>query len=344
MKKEPGRGDATPTVNDVAQRAGVSFATAARALGGYGYVSDRSRERVERAAAELDYRRNDVARALASGSTRTVGLVVGDIENPYFAAASRGVAAVLEPAGYTLLLANSDEDPERERQAIDVFSTRVDALVLSPARSFDKHRTRDVGKPLVLLDRTVRGLDVDSVGVDNAEAAATAVAHLAGMGHRRIGVVASPSDISSTADRLRGFRAALRRAGIDPDPALEAATRDHAGDPEDAALALLDRPASERPTAVFTTENVVTGGTLRAVRRLGLRVPDDLSIVAFDDTDWLPLMDPPITVVRQPVVDLGRRAATLLLERLDGASGPGRRAVLPTELVERGSCTSPRTR
>ncbi|MGX6446997.1 LacI family DNA-binding transcriptional regulator [Patulibacter sp. S7RM1-6] len=344
MKREPGRPDATPTVHDVAQRAGVSFATAARALGGYGYVSGRSRERVEAAAAELGYRRNDVARALASGSTRTVGLVVGDIENPYFAAASRGVAAVLEPAGYTLLLANSDEDPERERQAVEAFSTRVDALVLSPARSFDRHRTRDVGKPLVLLDRTVRGLDVDSVGVDNAAAAATAVRHLVGLGHERIGVVASPSDISSTADRLRGFRAALRKAGLAPDPALEVATRDHGDDAEDAALALLDRPAAERPTAVFTTENVVTGGTLRAVRRLGLRIPEELSLVAFDDTDWLPLMTPPVTVVRQPVVDLGRRAAELLLERLGGTAGPGRRAVLPTALVERGSCASPRPR
>ncbi|WP_022927889.1 LacI family DNA-binding transcriptional regulator [Patulibacter americanus] len=342
MSKDAGRPAATPTVNDVAREAGVSFATAARALGDYGYVSAKAKEKVEAAAAALGYRRNDVARALASGSTRTVGLVVGDIENPYFAAVSRGVADVLEPEGYTLLLANSDEDPEREARAIEAFSTRVDALVVAPSRSFGEGRTQAVGKPLVLLDRTVRGLDVDSVGVDNAAAAGRAVRHLLELGHERIGVVSAPGDISSTSQRLKGFRAALRDAGIEPDESLIAHGHSGNGDPEDAAMRLLDRP--DRPTAVFATENFMTSGTLRAVRRLGLRIPDDLSLVAFDDTDWLPLIEPPITVVAQPVVELGRRAAGLLLERLRGATGPGRRVRLSTELVVRGSCAAPRAR
>jgi LacI family transcriptional regulator len=342
MKRDPERPTAPPTVTDVARVAGVSFATAARALGHYGYVSAAAREKVEAAATELGYRRNDVARALASGSTRTVGLVVGDIENAYFAAASRGLADALEPEGYTLLLANSDEDPEREARAIEVFRSRVDALVVSPARSFGAGRTGPLDKPLVLLDRTVRGLDVDNVGVDNAEAAGRAVRHLLELGHRRIGVVSAPSDITSTSQRLRGYRAALRDAGVEPDESLLEHGRFAGEFAEDAAMRLLDRP--DRPTAVFTTENVMTSGTLRAIRRLGLRIPEDVSLVAFDDTDWLPLIEPPITVVTQPVVELGRRAGALLLERLAGDVGPARSVRLPTELVVRGSSAAPRTR
>src|SRR3954451_4724676 len=181
----------SPTVPDVAKAAGVSFATAARALGGYGHVSAKARAKVDAAAAELGYRRNDVARALASGSTRSVGLVVGDVENPFFATVSRGVADALEPAGYTLLLANSDEDPAREARAIDVLRTQVDGLLVAPAASTGADRSKDPGKPLVLLDRTVVGMEADSVTVENVAGAARAVEHLIERGHRRIGIVTS---------------------------------------------------------------------------------------------------------------------------------------------------------
>lgn len=327
-----------PTVADVAKAAGVSFATAARALGGYGHVSAKARARVDAAAAELGYRRNDVARALASGSTRSVGLVVGDIENPFFATVSRGVADVLEPAGYTLLLANSDEDPAREARAIEALRTQVDGLLVAPAASTGADRTKDPGKPLVLLDRTVAGMDVDSVTVENAAGAARAVEHLVGLGHRRVGIVTSGAGSSSTAQRIRGYRAALKKAGIAPDPEWEALNPEFtAAGAHDAALRMLSLPKRRRPTAVFTTDNFMTHGLWRAAHDLGLRVPKDLAVAAFDDIDWLTLVDPPVTAVVQPVMDLGREAGRLLLRRLAEPGAPVRKLRLSTELVVRAS-------
>jgi LacI family transcriptional regulator len=328
----------SPTVADVAKVAGVSFATAARALGGYGHVSAKARERVDAAAAELGYRRNDVARALASGATRSVGLVVGDIENPFFATVSRGVADILEPEGYTLLLANSDEDPAREARAIEALRTQVDGLLVAPAASSGPDRTKDPGKPLVLLDRTVTGLEVDSVTVENAAGAARAVEHLLERGHRRIGVVTSGAGSSSTAQRLRGYRSALRKAGIEPDPAWEALNPEFtAAGAHSAALAMLSVGRRRRPTAVFTTDNFMTHGLWTAARELGLHVPDDLAVAAFDDIDWLTLVEPSVTAVVQPVMELGREAGRLLLRRLGDPGAAPRKVRLGTELVVRGS-------
>jgi LacI family transcriptional regulator len=328
----------SPTVADVAKAAGVSFATAARALGGYGHVSAKARAAVEEAAARLGYRRNDVARALASGATRSVGLVVGDIENPFFATVSRGVADVLEPEGYTLLLANSDEDPAREARAIEALRTQVDGLLVAPAASTGAERTRDPGKPLVLLDRTVTGLDVDSVCVENAAGATHAVEHLLARGHKRIGVVTSGAGSSSTAQRIRGYRAALKKAGIAADPAWEAVNPAFTpAGAHAAALALLSAPKRRRVTAVFTTDNFMTHGVWLAARELGLQVPRDLAVAAFDDIDWLTLVDPPVTAVVQPVMELGREAGRLLLRRLGDPGAPVRRVRLATELVVRGS-------
>jgi LacI family transcriptional regulator len=332
------RPSSSPTVADVAQAAGVSFATAARALGGYGHVSAKARAAVEAAAAELGYRRNDVARALASGSTRSVGLVVGDIENPFFATVSRGVADVLEPEGYTLLLANSDEDPARERRAVEALRTQVDGLLIAPAASTGADRTQDPGKPLVLLDRSVTGLEADCVTVENAAGAARAVEHLLERGHKRIGIVTSGAGSSSTAQRIRGYRSALKKAGIAPDPAWEAVNPAFSpAGAHAAALALLSAPRRRRVTAVFTTDNFMTHGLWLAARDLGLRVPSDLAVAAFDDIDWLTLVDPPVTAVVQPVMELGREAGRLLLRRLAEPGAPVRRVRLGTELVVRGS-------
>jgi LacI family transcriptional regulator len=327
-----------PTVADVAKAAGVSFATAARALGGYGHVSAKARAKVDAAAAELGYRRNDVARALASGATRAVGLVVGDVENPFFATVSRGVADVLEPEGYTLLLANSDEDPVREARAIEALRMQVDGLLVAPAASTGADRTKDPDKPLVLLDRTVTGLDADSVTVENVAGATRAVEHLIAQGHRRVGIVTSGAGSSSTAQRIRGYRAALKKAGIAPDDAWQALNPHFtAAGAYEASLAMLGAGRRTRPTAVFTTDNFMTHGLWLAARERGLRVPKDLAIAAFDDVDWLTLVDPPVTAVVQPVMELGREAGRLLLRRLAEPDAPLRRVRLATELVVRAS-------
>jgi LacI family transcriptional regulator len=329
------------TIRDVARAAGVSSATAARALAGYGYASSATRERVRREADRLGYRPNAVARSLVSGSTMTLGLVVGDIENPFFAAAARGIADVAEGRGYTLLLANSDEDIARERAAVDALRTRrVDGLVVVPSSGDEAAghlgAVARSGIPLVLLDRHVPGLETDTVMVDNAAGAARAVRHLLDLGHRRLGMVCDMPGIASTAERLAGYRRALAGAGIPPDDGLVSIGDSTQEGGRAAATKLLSRP--DRPTAVFTANNFMTAGTMRAVRALGLRIPDDLALVGFDDLDWTTLVDPPVTVIAQPVAELGHRVAERLLARIDGEDGPPRRIRLRTRLVVRGSC------
>jgi len=328
------------TIRDVARAAGVSTATAARALGGYGHASPAARRKVSESARQLGYRPNVVARALVSRATTTVGLVVGDIENPFFAAAARGLADVMDAHGYTVLLANADEDAGRERRAVDALRARqVDGMVVVPAPGASpEHLTELVtaGVPLVLLDRAVVGVAADSVLVRNVAGARAAVAHLAGLGHRRIGVVSDSPDITSSAERIQGYRQALRAAGIAPEPGLISIGGPTRDDGEAAALRLLDRP--DRPTAVFTANNFMTVGALRAARSLALRIPEDVALVGFDDLDWTTLVQPPVTVVRQPVADLGRVAGERLLRRLEGDAGPPKRIRLDANLIVRGSC------
>jgi LacI family transcriptional regulator len=324
----------------VAREAGVSQATAARALAGYGYVSDGARRRVRQAAITIGYRPNVVARSLVSGATRTIGVVVGDIENPFFAGAARGIADVLERDGYTLLLANSDEDLDRERRAVEALHARqVDGLAVVPSSGDDGAHLAAIlreGRPVVLLDRPIAGLDVDAVLVDNRAGAARAVRHLASLGHRRVGLVGDSPGITSTAERIDGYRAALSVAGAPADDGLVSLGGSTIDEGHRSALRLLERP--DRPSALFTVNNFMTAGALRAVRDLGLRMPDDIALVGFDDLDWTTLVDPPITVIAQPVAELGRAVAERLLERLAGDTGPSREVRLRTRLVVRGSC------
>lgn len=329
------------TIRDVGELAGVSQATAARALGGYGHVSTSVRGKVQEAARQLGYVPNSVARALASGMTHAVGLVIGDIENPFFAAAARGVSDVLDERGLTVLLANSDENLDRELEAIETLRARqVDALVVVPtsARAFPHLRAAAAAAPLVLLDRVIRGLGVDSVTVDNRGGARLAVEHLLGHGHRRIGLVSDEPEISTSAERIDGYREALSAAGIAVDEHLVSLGGSTRTDGYQSARRLLDAPA--RPTAIFTANNLMTVGAMHALRDLGLRVPRDISVVGFDDLEWTTLVDPQLTVVAQPATELGEEAARRVLARLDGASGRPRRVRLETKLITRGSCAN----
>jgi LacI family transcriptional regulator len=327
------------TVGDIAQAAGVSQATAARALGGYGSVSEDARRRVLAAAERLGYHRNEVAASLVAGSTRTIGLVVGDIENPFFAAAARGLTDVVEAEGQTVLLANSDEDSEREREAVAALrGRRVDGLVVATAASSEADHLRatvDAGVPVVLLDRPVSGLKLDTVMVDNEAGAARAVRHLADHGHRRIGMVTDTLDIGSSAERVRGFRRGARQAEVEVDESLIAVGGATQEEGYRGAFSLLER--RDRPTALFTANNFMTYGALLAIREVGLAIPDEIAIVGFDDFVWATLVNPPITVVSQPVGRLGQEAGRLLLERIHGNGGEPRRIRLRTKLISRGS-------
>ncbi|MCO5974246.1 LacI family DNA-binding transcriptional regulator [Actinoallomurus soli] len=322
-----------PSIVEVARAAGVSTATAGRVLGGYGQASAASRKKVEEAAQRLGYRPNGLARSLIQGSTETIGVIVTDVGNSFFAQAVRGIADVVRAGGFEILLANTDSDPEAEQRAIQVmWEKRVDGLIIAPEGPDSAGRLRtlvDGGLPVVLLDRPLPALpQVDQVLVNNTACARRAVDHLIRLGHRRIAVVSEASrDFSRLLDpsvdgdgerpsaaRLAGYLSALQRAGIRPDPDLVVQAPYDRAAAERATARLLRRNPSV--TALFCTDNILTSGALAAVQRSGRACPEEISLVGFDDQEWTTLVRPQLTVVRQPHRELGAAAAKQLLARV----------------------------
>lgn len=337
------------TIVEVAAAAGVSVATAGRALGGYGAVSNSSRDRVLRAAEQLSYRRNDLARAVIRGRSDTIGLIVGDIANPFFSSVVKGVTDVARAGGFEVLLANTDEDPLREQAAMRVLSEkRVDGLIVAPS-SYDPgplRRAHESGCPIVLIDRQVEGAGLDCVLVDDFAASVGVVRRFLALGHTRIGMLTTgrgtaegDTDTRETAtsrERVKGFLQALADSGeTDPGRYLRIAEV-----PElvtQAAIHLLSQ--DEAPTAVYASDSRVALSLVAAVRELELEVPGDLSIVTFDDAEWTRVLRPALAVVAQPAQALGAKAAERLLARIAGRHEPPQIQFLPTELIERGSLT-----
>lgn len=339
------------TVADVAHEAGVSKATAARVLGGYGTVSERVRALVIAAARSLDYRPNELARSMTTGRSGTIGVVVGDIENPFFSLAVRGITDVARQAGFTVILINSGEDVTAEKAAIrTLLAKRVDGLIVSPSKESDVEHlgqaTRS-GVPLALLDRGGQALDVDTVIADDRHAAERITRQLIALGHNRIAyltacdtadhVFHTLTDINtgSVRRRIEGFLRAGKEAGL---PAMSDWVRVGATTPEatHGIVTTLLR-AEDRPTAIIASDSVIGLEVFKTCRSIGVAIPDDLSLVSFHDADWTAVTSPPVTVVRQPVYQLGETAARLLVERLSGKSAEARKVVLKTEIVERAS-------
>lgn len=343
------------TLNDVARAAGVSRATAARALGGYGAVSQEARERVLETASRLRYRANVLARSMRSGTSHTIGVIVADIGLAYFAQAVRGIADAAKASGFEVILANSDEDLAKERAALGVLiDKRVDGLIVAPASVSEVEHLIEAGNrgmPIVLFDRGTTRVGGDIVVVDNHAAAKSAVAHLAGLGHRRIGIVvegqsaltaraaqASPpalTEAMTSTLRQIGWAAGLNAAGLPvSDDLIHRTSYDIASARAATVLALA---GANRPTALLTTDETMTIGALDAIREAGLRIPEEISIVAFDDPSWASVIRPPLTVIAQPVHELGVAAADRLLARIGGDERPPDVMVLPTEFAVRGS-------
>ncbi|MFL6132717.1 MAG: LacI family DNA-binding transcriptional regulator [Nocardioidaceae bacterium] len=351
MSRGPASGS-SPTIPDVARRAGVSTATAARALGGYGAVSAAAREAVLAAAEELGYRRNELARSMITGRTNTIGLVIADIENPFFAGAARGVSDAAREAGYEVVLTNTDEDPDAERSIVRVLlSKRIDGLIVAPTSPDAEHlvAARQAGCPVVLLDRRLEDFAVDTVLVDNVAAVRDVVDRLVGAGHRRVAMVtgalsyeerrAGLPGISTGQDRVDGFLTALADAGI-AEPTTYLRTGAHS--PEQACALTEELIAlPDRPTAVFASNSRVALGVLKAIREAGLEVPREISMVGFDDADWTSVVTPPISVVAQPAHALGRQAAELLLARISGDEEPPRLHMMATNFLSRASVAPP---
>jgi len=349
-----------PTLHDVARLAGFSTSTTARALGDYGRIAASTREKVRAAAEELGYRPNPLARSMITGKTKTIGVVCADLSSPFFAEALRGISDVAKRRGYDILIVNTDEDLESERDAVALLRDRhVDGVIVSPADVRQVEHLAALQTPeraVVLLDRSSAELDVDSVTVDDVHAMEDAVSRLLHAGHRRIGIVAElriereadwqatladldHSDrraLNPSSRRLLGYLRAHRRAGVEIDPMLVARTGANSVESaREATARLLDRTDV---TAVVSVDNTTSVGAFGTIRDRGLRVPEDLSFIAFDNLDWTTLVQPALTVIEQPVSTIGTRAAEVLLDRLDGTRNtPGQEILLETRFIERDS-------
>ncbi|WP_048645706.1 LacI family DNA-binding transcriptional regulator [Nitratireductor soli] len=351
------------TIADVARLAGVSTATAGRVLGDYGYAKAKTREQVMQAARKLGYRTNALARSLITGKTRTIGVVAGDIQNPFYASILRGIADVAESRDFGLLIVNSDENLDKEIRAVNLLMEKqVDGLIVSPCDTRYAHHLRDLqaaGLPLVLLDRSVAGLEVDRVAIDNIAAAERAVSALVSAGHRRIGLVGemledqeggleallkrglagevlSTDTLFPSWQRLLGYLRAHRQSGLEVEISLIRRVGAYSAQAAQAvARELLDR--SDRPTAVFATDGTMSEGVMGAISAAGLSVPGDLSLVCFDDLEWMSFLSPGISTMAQPRLAMGEQAATMLLERVEGTDSRGRSVMMRADFVERGS-------
>lgn len=323
-------------IQDVAKAAGVSTASVTRYLAGQRI---RSEEAVRRAIEELGYRPSLVARSLKSGRHQSIGVIVPDISNPFFAALVKGIEREVRPHGLQVILGNSDEDAEREEALVRELAQRTDGLIMAPLSENDEipDLLAQAGHPLVFVDReTSSGPDVDRVLVDNTAGIRQAVDHLVGLGHTRIATISGRVDSTPGRMRHEAFLAAMAGHGIDVDPTLvrRGDFREESGRLHMADLWRLP----QRPTAVVVANNLMTAGALVALGALGVRVPDELSVVGFDDLPLATLLDPPLTVVSRPDVEEGAAAARLLVERLHAAEHvPTAHVTLPVELLVRGS-------
>lgn len=326
------------TMRDVAALAGVSLKTVSRVVNGATTVDEALAARVRRAAAQLNYRHNMTASNLRRGDRRSfmIGLMLEDVSNPYSSIIYRAVEDVARQRGVGVLAGSLDEDPARERElAATLVGRRVDGLIVVPA-GHDHGYLRDeqdMGTAVVFVDRPPALLPADAVMADHADGAITAVRHLVSHGHRRIAFLGDLTTITTAQDRYAGYRQVLREAGLPADSALVRHDLHTAEAAEAAVIALLSGP--NPPTALFSSQNLITLGTTRALRACGAQ--HRTALVSFDDLPLADMLDPPVTVVAQDVLAIGTIAAQILFRRIDGDTAPPQVRIVPTRLIRRGS-------
>jgi DNA-binding LacI/PurR family transcriptional regulator len=325
-----------PTIYDVARRAGVSTYTVSSVLNRTANVSPELTQRVRDAVRELDYTINDLARSLQTRQTRTVGMLIPDIANPFYAKVVRGVENVLKEQGYSLILGSTYNDPEEQVRYLGVFrSKQVDGLLLfvAPGDANEVRALVEAKKAVVFVGRKPTNMQADSVSADNARGTRMAVTHLAGKGHRRIALVNGPAGLTSSAERVAGWKRALRQAGAQAPAAYMyggdfTAESGYAG-----TMQLLGLP--EPPTAIFTANFLMLTGSLKAIRQKQLRCPEDVEVMSSDDSEWLDVFSPAISTVAQPSYEMGTEAAKLLLKRIKSPRRRFDQIVLQPQLMLR---------
>jgi DNA-binding LacI/PurR family transcriptional regulator len=322
-------------IKDVAERASVSVATVSRVLNADPNVDPEYRKRVRAAVAELGYRPNRLARNLRRQQMEAIGIVVPDIENPHFAEVVRVIEGIALNLGYRVLVCNTDEDAARQGACLSMLADeRVSGIVMSPSdpdASIDQ--LRDLGIPVVTIDRALDRASTDLIVADNVPAVRTATQRLIDAGHRRIAYVGGRSEVETGSERQEGYLAAIEPAGLTGTVANGGFRRDAA---RQAVRELLgqDRP----PSALIVANNLMALGALQAIRDRGLRIPQDIAVIAVDNPDWSELLDPPLTVLAQPIRAMATQAAGLLIRRIRGEEFAPVHQVHPLELIVRSSC------
>ena len=322
MKKENTKGR-SPTIEDVANHVQLSVATVGRAIGGYGRVSAETKTRVLQAARELNYHPNTIARGMKEQRTRTVGLVVGNIMNPFFSIIVRAVEDTVSRYGLNVIVCNTDEDSEKElAHAKTLFERRVDGLIVA-STVFGSTSALKLAKtyygnqiPTVLIDRTVPGISVPTFSSDNTEGAYKATRHLCALGHTHIGVIVGKRSLPTMAERVQGYKDALGHANIAVDEALiiDSTVDADVGVRGGYAAAQQLFQQQNRPSALLVMNNLLVVGVLQALKEAKLQVPQDLSLIAWDDFELAEHLTPPLTVVDQPTYTMGSLAAEQLMK------------------------------
>lgn len=333
------------TLNDIAEQAGVSVSTVSRVLNDKASkyrISSETADLIHRIAEELRYRPNQVARGLRLKTTHTLGLIAPDVSNPFFASIIKRVQNVAHDLGYSLVVCNTDENMELEVEHVNLlYRKRVDGLIAMPVGQDAAHYQEwlEKGIPLVLLDRCFDELKVPSVVVDNYAGAYEAVNYLLDAGHRRIAFVQGLPGTYTNTERLRGYKAALQNHGINIEERLIVGGdfRQENGYIETKLLLTM----GHRPTAIFATGDLITLGALQAIYEEGLEIPQDISLLTFDDFDFAPFLRCPLTAVQQPREMMGEVAVKMLIDHLTKADAEVSRVVLKPRLIVRDSVAPP---
>lgn len=328
------------TIRDVAKKAGVSVATVSHVINGTRKVAPETEARVRRAMEELGYQPNAIAQSLRKRTTYAVGILVSDITNPFFATLVRGAEDAALEAGYSVIVCNSDEDPQKEDMYIRaLWRRRIDGMLIAPTRDGTSSALQELVRrklPFVFVDRKAKGIEADAVLSDNIGGAYLATKHLIERGHKRIGIVLGIPGATTTEERFAGYRQALNEEGVLCSDEL-VAWGDYRVEGGRAAAAQLLSLANP-PTAIFSTNNQMTLGVLQELFLRRISVPDKVAVVGFDDSEWAEMVVPSLTVVAQDPYEIGYRAFELLLARLNSRNGSEPKEVrVPIELRVRGS-------
>lgn len=306
-------------IKKVAKRAGVSTATVSRVLGEYPGVKEATRESVLKAVSDLNYEVNAVARSLRQNRTYTIGIIVENVLSQFYSIIAKSVEDVANKSGYNLILCNGDESPDKELKYLKLLkSNRVDGIILTPTGKNAEYINGLIESKtkVVLLDRKIDGIDCDAVLVDNKNGAYVAVKHLLEQGYRKIAIINGFVDRTTGRDRLEGYLKALKEANIPIDDDLIKIGNFKEISGINLSRELLE--SSNRPEAIFIANIDMTLGALLTIKEMGLKIPDDISILGFDDPDWNKILDPPLTAVSQPVYNIGSIAAEMLINKIEG--------------------------